>query len=119
MYSSTFKMFFVEFFAKFFVKLFMKLFVKFFVELFVKLFVEFFIKLFMKFFCGILCEVLWDVCMFFLFTVGRTEAYSSLVERRPQGSLVSPVNLFSIVTHIFWVVAFQVGAYVFLINQPW
>lgn len=51
--------------------------------------------------------------------MGRTEAHTSLVKKRPPGSLVSGTNLASIVVQILVVLFFQVGSYLYLTGQSW
>ena len=53
------------------------------------------------------------------FSVGYTAAYPKLVAKRPPGSLVSPGNMFSIMSHIVLVALFQTFAYIYLTMQPW
>ena len=56
---------------------------------------------------------------FFYFPVGKTEAYPLLVTRRPGGSLMSPVVLFSLISQIIVQTIVQVGGFYYVQSQPW
>eukprot|EP00058_Branchiostoma_floridae_P001053 XP_002586541.1 hypothetical protein BRAFLDRAFT_131390 [Branchiostoma floridae] len=51
--------------------------------------------------------------------MGWQEAYPKLVPQRPLGSLMAPVNLFSVVSQVVLMIAVQVGTFVYLKQQPW
>ncbi|XP_078615049.1 polyamine-transporting ATPase 13A3-like isoform X2 [Branchiostoma floridae x Branchiostoma japonicum] len=51
--------------------------------------------------------------------MGWQEAYPKLVPQRPLGSLMAPVNLFSVVGQVVLMIAVQVGTFVYLKQQPW
>jgi len=51
--------------------------------------------------------------------MGKTEAYPLLVARRPGGSLMSPVVLFSLISQIIVQTTVQVGGFYYVQSQPW
>ncbi|XP_078697010.1 polyamine-transporting ATPase 13A3-like isoform X3 [Branchiostoma floridae x Branchiostoma belcheri] len=51
--------------------------------------------------------------------MGWQEAYPKLVPQRPLGSLMAPVNLFSVLSHVVLMIAVQVGTFLYLKQQPW
>lgn len=59
------------------------------------------------------------VLYFVFFPVGKTEAYPMLVARRPGGSLMSPVVLFSLISQIIVQTSVQVAGFFYIQSQPW
>ncbi|XP_078614981.1 polyamine-transporting ATPase 13A3-like isoform X1 [Branchiostoma floridae x Branchiostoma japonicum] len=53
------------------------------------------------------------------FVMSRNSAYPKLVQQRPPTSLLRPTVLFSVVVQIAIQLAFQLGAFYFLLAQPW
>ncbi|CAH1240758.1 ATP13A3 [Branchiostoma lanceolatum] len=51
--------------------------------------------------------------------MGWQEAYPKLVPQRPPGSLMAPVNLFSVLSQVVLMIAVQVGTFLYLKQQPW
>jgi len=51
--------------------------------------------------------------------MGKTEAHPLLVARRPGGSLMSPVVLFSLISQIIVQTIVQVGGFYYVQSQPW
>ncbi|XP_078697394.1 polyamine-transporting ATPase 13A3-like isoform X6 [Branchiostoma floridae x Branchiostoma belcheri] len=53
------------------------------------------------------------------FVMSRNSAYPKLVRQRPPTSLLRPPILFSVIVQIAIQLAFQLGAFYFLLAQPW
>ncbi|XP_052821199.1 polyamine-transporting ATPase 13A3-like isoform X2 [Mya arenaria] len=51
--------------------------------------------------------------------MGYTEAYERLVSHRPEGSLLKPTNILSILLQVSCAALFQAAALFYLIEQPW
>ena len=55
----------------------------------------------------------------FAVTMSRTGPYPHLVKRRPLGSLVHPVVLFSLISQIFIQLSFQIGVFFYIKTMPY
>ena len=57
--------------------------------------------------------------LFLLYLVARSEAYHTIVKRKPQANPTEPSILFSVFGHILLQLLVQALAYVMLTAQPW
>ena len=70
-----------------------------------------------------LCVAVFEISLMelliFYFSVGYNKAYDKLVSARPEGSLVKPSNILSILLQVLCAAVFQTAAFLYLRGQSW